>query len=174
MNKLTKGAIAGGAGIVLLLGGAGTFALWNDSASVDGGTISTGTLTISGVGTAQWRDVSSDVTPSDVDDSFVMVPGDTLTLSQDFTIEADGDNLFAEVDYDYTAPAGLPTGVTATLAVTNGATAVTAGTPVSVVDGDTIHVVLTLDFASSTSGTTSQDASVTLDDVDLTVTQVRP
>ena len=32
MNKLTRGAIAAGVGVVLLLGGAGTFALWSDTA----------------------------------------------------------------------------------------------------------------------------------------------
>ena len=33
MNKLVKGSIAGAAGIALLLGGAGTFALWNADAT---------------------------------------------------------------------------------------------------------------------------------------------
>ena len=44
MNKLVKGAVAGAAGIALLLGGAGTFALWNASTNVSTGSISTGTL----------------------------------------------------------------------------------------------------------------------------------
>ena len=34
MNKLTKGAIATAAGVILLMGGAGTLAYWNDSDNV--------------------------------------------------------------------------------------------------------------------------------------------
>ena len=34
MNKLVKGSIAGAAGIALLLGGAGTLALWNADAYI--------------------------------------------------------------------------------------------------------------------------------------------
>lgn len=44
MNKATKGAVAAGAAGILLLGGAGTFALWEDNASITGGTVSTGHL----------------------------------------------------------------------------------------------------------------------------------
>ena len=33
MNKLVKGSIAGAAGIILLMGGAGSLAYWNDSAT---------------------------------------------------------------------------------------------------------------------------------------------
>lgn len=44
MNKKAKGAIAAGAATLLLLGGAGTFALWQDSTSVAAGNIQTGKL----------------------------------------------------------------------------------------------------------------------------------
>ncbi|MCY7403243.1 MAG: hypothetical protein LH475_01185 [Cryobacterium sp.] len=37
MNKLIVGAIAGTAGLTLLPGDAGTFALWNSAAAVTGG-----------------------------------------------------------------------------------------------------------------------------------------
>ena len=52
MNKLLKGAIAGAAGVALLLGGAGTFALWNSSATVTGGNIDAGNLHVADSGTA--------------------------------------------------------------------------------------------------------------------------
>ena len=55
MNKLTKGAIATAAGIALLLGGAGTFALWNGQTTIAGGTISTGTLAIASTGSPVWK-----------------------------------------------------------------------------------------------------------------------
>src|SRR5699024_1312147 len=39
MNKFAKGSVAAGAGLVLLLGGAGTLAYWNDSAELANGSI---------------------------------------------------------------------------------------------------------------------------------------
>src|SRR6188474_1998822 len=80
MNKLTKGTIAGAAGIALLLGGAGTFALWNDTADIAGGTISSGELSIDATTAGVWQDVSFDKTPPVVIDpaTFLMVPGDTV------------------------------------------------------------------------------------------------
>ena len=51
MNKLVKGSIAAAAGISLLMGGAGSLALWNDSVTVNAGTVSSGTLDVS-TGTA--------------------------------------------------------------------------------------------------------------------------
>ena len=176
MNKLTKGAIAGGAGIILLMGGAGTFALWNDSASVDGGSISAGTLTLTANGLGQWQDASPDVnggTPVNIDSAtFLTVPGDVLTYTQSVTVGATGDNLLAEFDYDYTAPVDLPDGITATVAVTRGVTPVTG--PVTVANNDVFTVVLTLAFDVTTPDLVSQGENVDLEAFDLTVTQVRP
>ncbi|NKU44191.1 alternate-type signal peptide domain-containing protein [Rhodococcus hoagii] len=50
MNKKTKGAIAAGAAAALLAGGAGSFALWSDSETLNGGTITAGTLTLTAQG----------------------------------------------------------------------------------------------------------------------------
>lgn len=49
MNKTTKGALAAGAAGILLLGGAGSYALWSDAETVQGGTITAGNLDISPV-----------------------------------------------------------------------------------------------------------------------------
>ncbi|HNP14842.1 MAG: alternate-type signal peptide domain-containing protein [Cryobacterium sp.] len=94
MNKLTKSAIAGAAGIALLLGGAGSLAYWNDSASLTGGTITAGELTITANGTGTWKD-SNDTTISLA--SFHAVPGDVLTYTANFDVSAVGDNLSATV-----------------------------------------------------------------------------
>lgn len=174
MNKTTKGAIAGAAGIVLLLGGAGTFALWNDSASVAGGDITSGTLSMTPDGAPVWEDVSADVAgnPSVIDPgAFLIVPGDTITMTQDVTIDASGDNLLAEFDYTY-AEGTLPTGFSTDVEVeVNG---VVTANPADVSDGDVVTVVLTLEFDSATSDQVSQNATVNLNDIDVTVTQVRP
>src|SRR4051812_29833136 len=55
MNKLVKGSVAAATGIVLLMGGAGSLALWNDSQVVNGGTVSTGELDIALQGTGTWK-----------------------------------------------------------------------------------------------------------------------
>lgn len=93
MNKLTKSAIAGAAGIALLLGGAGSLAYWNDSASLSGGTITAGELTIAASGTPSWSDVNGPITLG----SFHAVPGDVLTYTATFNVTAVGDNLSATV-----------------------------------------------------------------------------
>ena len=54
MNKLTKAAIAGGLGIALLLGGAGTLATWNSSSPIMGGTIVAGRLVVGTPLTGTW------------------------------------------------------------------------------------------------------------------------
>jgi len=176
MNKLTKGAIAGGAGIILLMGGAGTFALWNDSATVDGGEIQSGTLTLTANGAGQWRDASPDVNsgvPVNINPAtFLTVPGDVLTYTQSVTVGATGTNLLAEFDYEYTAPVDLPDGITASVAVTRGVTTITG--PVTVANNDVFTVVLTLEFDVDTPGLVSQAETVDLDAFDVTVTQVRP
>jgi len=60
MNRNAKGAIAVGAATLLLLGGGGTFALWNNSATVSAGTVESGHLTIdTSATTDQWYDAAS-------------------------------------------------------------------------------------------------------------------
>ncbi len=94
MNKLIKGAIAGAAGIALLLGGAGTFALWNSSASVAGGTIVAGDLLVADSGTAGVWTVNGGVTPITLS-GYKIVPGDVLTYTKTVNVTASGDSLVA-------------------------------------------------------------------------------
>lgn len=101
MNKATKGAIAAGAAGILLLGGAGTFALWEDSNAIDPASISTGELTL-GVAAGEWKDVTVPLTPVPIDDiaAFDIVPGDTITYTADVTVKAEGNNLQGELKID--------------------------------------------------------------------------
>lgn len=87
MNKLTKAALAGAAGIALLLGGAGSLAYWNDSASMAGAEIEAGTLSLTATGS--WDDEIA-----------LWVPGDAATYTGSVTINATGDNLKAELTLD--------------------------------------------------------------------------
>lgn len=93
MNKLTKAAIVGAAGIALLLGGAGSLAYWNSSASLTGATITAGELTIAANNDGAWADANGPITLS----SFRAVPGDVLTYTATFDVTAVGDNLTATV-----------------------------------------------------------------------------
>lgn len=93
---MIKGSIAGAAGVALLLGGAGTFALWNDTAAVAGGTITAGTLTVDAA-TGTWTDQVGAI--EDLDE-YLIVPGDTLTYKTVLTVDAKGDNIKAKLHVD--------------------------------------------------------------------------
>jgi alternate signal-mediated exported protein len=113
MNKLTKSAIAGAAGIALLLGGAGSLAYWNSAATVGGTTITAGTLTIT-------SDPGATTTYTSSGDSVALiVPGDSVTVTQPVTISATGDHLKAKLEIDELGLLGsLKDLVTRPLAVT--------------------------------------------------------
>lgn len=100
MSKATKGVVAGALGFGLLAGGT-TFALWSDDATMDGGTINAGTLDVSTGGDRTWHDVSDGAAPTadNVIDpaNFLIVPGDTIQLTDQLTIETKGDNIKAKL-----------------------------------------------------------------------------
>jgi alternate signal-mediated exported protein len=98
MKKNAKAAIAVAAGVLLLLGGSGSLALWNASASTTGGQIAAGTLNVTGGGAGNWYvaqyssgDLVTDpdaytspVTPGLIvpgDDYIFIAPAVTLTAS---------------------------------------------------------------------------------------------
>ena len=90
MNKFAKGSLAAGAGVVLLLGGAGTLAYWNDSAELTGGTVNAGELTLTPVeGSGKW---APELT--------TWVPGDESTYSQTLQLVATGDNIQGTIALD--------------------------------------------------------------------------
>jgi alternate signal-mediated exported protein len=109
MNKLVKGAIAGAAGIVLLMGGAGSLAYWNDTANAGpasgSNSITAGTLTIAAANGGSWTkgmyDNSGAVTvaPAAVANlsNVRIVPGNRLVYTQTFNVTASGDDLFFKV-----------------------------------------------------------------------------
>lgn len=198
MNKLVKGAIATGVGVVLLMGGAGTLAYWNGSASIASQTITAGNLTVS-AGTGVWKSGSTTINPA----NFRTVPGDTLTYTVPVTVTSSGDNLKFDLGLS-TAAITAATPVTAANtalkeAMTAGATFAidtTATNNVTLVSGvtykvnstgtSTFNVIVTVTnpFGTATStgastgtGTTNANATqngiVVLGSNALTVTQVQ-
>jgi alternate signal-mediated exported protein len=165
MNKLVKGSIATAAGIALLMGGAGSLALWNDSTDVDAGTINSGTLTIASTGDGAWDETIA-----------YIVPGDYLTYTETFEVVAIGDNLDAELESNIAALTSTIDGV----AVTTDFTVLDGTTPVvpvagvySFADGTyTVAVEITVDFDDLTAGLDGQDDTLDLSDVTITLQQV--
>jgi alternate signal-mediated exported protein len=102
MNKNVKASIAIAAGVVLLMGGAGSLAYWNDTQSVGaaGSTITAGTLTAT-PGSGSWTKSFYDGTGTQVGTSAAVapgsvqiVPGNRLVYTQTFTINATGADLY--------------------------------------------------------------------------------
>lgn len=137
MNKITKGAVVGGIGVALLLGGGSTLAYWTDQAQVTGATIASGRLDISDFTDAAWKVTNNGVT-KDVTNigTFKMVPGDKLEYSTSATVTLEGDNLKATIAAATGAGAITGTGelkdrLTVTTSVNGGQTAaITSGTHV--------------------------------------------
>lgn len=93
MKKSTKGAIAAAGAAVLLLGGAGSLAYWTATGSADGGTIASGSITLSSVTCgADWTEGSDVIT--------LLVPGDTVTKQCTGTLTLTGEHIGATVALD--------------------------------------------------------------------------
>lgn len=183
MNKLTRGAIAAGAGLVLLLGGAGTFALWSDSVTLNGSTITAGELKFGTVGSPTWVNATNGGnTPIANISTFKMVPGNTLKMTQTVQITATGDDLKADLTYNpasITIDPALASHVTVTLGATSSnSNVVSTGnntfrvTPASGVS--TVTVTVTVAFDPATPNLDGQTKTVVLNNLALTLTQVAP
>jgi alternate signal-mediated exported protein len=178
MNKLIKGAIACAAGIALLLGGAGTFALWNSTAAAGAGHIKSGTLSLAAPTAGAWANITTGapVAIADIDD-FRMVPGNVLQFTQTLAVNATGDDLTADLTYDplsITGTAALKSALVPTLTATaSGAGIVSAGTNAFTVtpsaSSATVTVVLTVELPESV--TTGQGGTVNLGGLTFTLTQ---
>lgn len=106
MNKLVKGSIAGAAGIILLMGGAGSLAYWNDSATAGpasgSNSITAGTLTVTAVNAGSWTKGfynASNVLVGSVGavanlSAVKVVPGNRLVYTQQFNVVGTGDDLY--------------------------------------------------------------------------------
>lgn len=148
MKKSTKGAVAAGAAAVLLLGGAGSLAYWNDTETIPGGAIEAGTLTLTPSGdAAAWTLNGTTVAGNDLS-SVLVVPGDTLRYTGTWTVGATGDNLEAEVGFSgLEAAASVQGKMTVTPTYTLEGATLPAGTEVTEDnDGDVISATVVVDF----------------------------
>ena len=170
MRKSTKGALATAAAAVLLLGGAGTLAYWNDSAAVPGGTIQSGRLELGtpDCGAGWTLDGGAAFTTQ------LLVPGDTLTKTCTVDLVATGAHLGADLVVD-TPSWGATNGLTSEL--TTSATFVVNGVAKAHVTSadDTgtgeiqASVVVVFDGPAATN--VSQGLTATLNAINLVATQ---
>lgn len=92
MNKIVKASIATTAGVVLLLGGAGTFATWNSSTQTQGASIVSGNLVVEPSSTGgSWTANGAPISIAD----YAIVPGDVLIYTETMKVGAEGDSLSA-------------------------------------------------------------------------------
>lgn len=174
MHKSLKGSIALGAAGLLLLGGAGTYALWSDSEIIPGGSIDSGQLEFLATTSGVWADVSDGTPGAPIPDiaDFLIVPGDVLTYSLSTTLRARGDNLEATLAVDPASITGGPDlleDVDVTTALTVGGTAIPA-VITEANDGQTVNVTVTLTFDEGSTNETQLE-TIDLSELELTVQQ---
>lgn len=178
MNKSTKGALAAAAGAVLLLGGAGSLAYWNDTATVDGGTLNSGSLKLTdttaggGCSSAAWTLDAAENPPGSVFNlaTDTLVPGDVLTKKCTYTISAVGKHLRATVAATGAAASGtLAPALSTTGTFTSAGTAVTSVT--SADNGKTLDATISVTFDPASDNTT-QVKTATLNNLVVTLQQV--
>lgn len=183
-NKLVKGTIAAAAGVALLLGGAGTFALWNDSRDIGvSADINSGRLYFDGEpsgGAWAWagdRTGQGTFNPA----TQTLVPGDTVTYTVTSPdIVAEGTNLRATLSADVTgtvfAASNEQQGSQELADVLDVDVDVNGQATQEITEddaGESVNVVVTITFPD-VDARTAQNGSVTLDgDVTLSLQQHR-
>lgn len=177
MRKSTKGAVAAAAAGALLLGGAGSLAYWNSEQTIGGGSIASGTLTL----TQEAGQVCSDWTldaagaTAYMPGTTLVVPGDVITKTCDYTVTASGAHLAASLTMDATSITGdvdLAAALTPAATYTLGASPVTTGQSItSADDGAVLHAVISVTFNTATSGVTAQGMTASLADIVVGLTQ---
>ncbi|MGP9659947.1 alternate-type signal peptide domain-containing protein [Arthrobacter sp. AOP36-C1-22] len=106
MNKMTKGALATGLGVALLIGGGGSLAVWNTSAQANAGTIVAGDMGLKAEAGVWTNSAGTEVTGKIKDGFYKIVPGDSLTFTQPVKVTLRGDLLKATLSVTDTALTG--------------------------------------------------------------------
>ncbi|MGD9960177.1 alternate-type signal peptide domain-containing protein [Nocardioides sp.] len=182
MKKSTKGALAAGAAGVLLMGGAGSLAYWTATGTANGGSITSGSLSLTnGSCDSAWKYASGTAAGSTAS---LVVPGDSITKSCTFTVGATGDHLTAKL----TAPGTLaytktPAGATTDSLNVASTYQINRSTPATLVNGDvltssdngkviTAKFVVTMPYGSATvNANDTQGLTATLNQLTVTLTQ---
>lgn len=178
MRKTTKGALALGGAAALLLGGAGSLAYWSDSQTVTGGSIVSGTLSLTqevGQTCTSWTLDAAGGPTAYTPGVTLVVPGDVITKACDYTVNATGAHLAATLSMDATSITGsndLSAALTPSAAYTLGGSPVSTGQSItSADDGAVLNAQISVTFDSATTGLTAQGLTAGLDDLVVSLQQ---
>ena len=173
MNRSMKGVLAAATAAVLLLGGGGTLAFWTDTIDVPATTIASGQLDLTApdCGTGWTLDSGAAYTTQP------LVPGDSLSKSCTFTVDAAGEHLAADFDVsaptDVTGAQALVDELTVASSYTvNGAPVGTSEVPIA--DGDTVVATIQVSWPYCCLDNDSNAVgglTATLDAITITATQ---
>ena len=164
MNKMVKASAVGAAGVSLLMGGFGTYALWHDSATADASSVTSGVLDVN-ANAATWSDISA-----------------AAPNGWTFDVKATGRNMKGTVTFD---PGAInTTAFGSNLTITPDVTADSAFTRVGTSNvwtfnaplsgTKTVTATVTYDFSTSTSQQQAQNAAASIGTSTFSVDQVRP
>lgn len=192
MKNTTKAAVAGGVGVALLLGGAGTIAYWTDTQAGAAATVQSGNLELGTPGGPGWQLRHVGDNP-EADPAWVsyeagdrIVPGDQLRMTQSVPVELAGKAIAADfagsVEVAATgteatalaAALGEPTLSVESLSGATGSLALDPESNTMRGEGEgTMNVITTLDFPWGTEGQYNPAKLASLDlTVNYTLTQV--
>ncbi|MBM7818586.1 alternate signal-mediated exported protein [Cellulosimicrobium cellulans] len=165
-----KGSVAAAAGVAVLLGGAGTFALWNQSGAIGGTGTAVGQLEAT-FGSATWVDDTPGANKGHTIDAitdFRLVPGDVLTGTVPVSVTAEGENILVDAAVTYGDSFTLPEDVTADVQLLDGTTPVTTITDTGSTPR-TLSAVVTITFDETAGG--SMTEAVDLSQIDVSLQQ---
>lgn len=176
MKKSTKGAFAAATAAVLLTGGAGTMAFWTADADVDGVAVEAGELKIieDDCDTAVWTFDEEEGEAGKTYDAAtdLIVPGDVLTKTCSFEVQATGEHLRAELAVTNPSLSGaLATDLTLVDSYAIEGTEVADGEITEDNDGDIVEVDIEVTFNGDADNDT-QTLTAALSDFELSLTQV--
>jgi alternate signal-mediated exported protein len=171
---MTKGAIVTAAGVMLLIGGGGTLAVWNVQQDAEAGIVASGDLNLvaeEGVWTVEGQEGTIDIA------TYQIVPGDKLTYTQNVDITLDGDNLLANLTV--VGGDGVNSGFVGSTYTTSAVTLKRDGldiqNPLDEDDDVTDAVAsVTFDFLTATTGRNSVDATYDFSGVAFKLEQIAP
>lgn len=171
MNKVTKGALAIGLGVALLVGGGGTLAVWNADAAAHAGIITTGDLKITATD-GIWKNALNEKVTLDGDDAYRVVPGDRLTFTQTVTVKLEGKNMKAKLTTRQPSNTNQSLNVSAVTLTKEGVPF--TDTELDPSDSGEYIATATVDFPGGTTGRTGVETTADLSAVGFMLDQVVP
>jgi alternate signal-mediated exported protein len=143
MNKMAKGVIATGVGIILLAGGGGTLATWNQAENASMGSVVAGDLNLTALA-GTWKNAKNE--PITNIAAYKVVPGEVLTFTQNLDVILKGNLMAANLTVTGLPEAQTTNEVTVATVLTQGAVALPSTLTQANADGKTVTATTTFTF----------------------------